>query len=128
MMKKVMIILNIVVFLIIFSFYGCGIVDQTNSDSSTTPSPEATTHTVEMRDYEFVPSSLTINQGDSVKWVLIEGYHTATSGTGGTLNGIWGSTLLRSGSFTYNFNSTGTFPYYCIAHFELGMTGTITVQ
>ncbi len=86
MMKIVVIILNIVVLLIIFSFYRCGIANQTNSDldsdSSTAPSSGATTHTVEMTgDYEFVPSSLTIKQGDSVKWVLIEGYHSATSGT-----------------------------------------------
>ncbi len=142
-MKKVVIILNIVVLLIIFSFCGRGITNQTNSgldsDSSTTPSPGATTHIVKMTgDYEFVPSSLTIKQGDSVKWVLIEGYHSATSGTviegedgkEGIPDGIWDSTLLRSGgeSFTYTFNSTGTFPYYCITHFEVGMTGTITVQ
>ena len=131
-MKKVVFISTIVVLLIIFSFYGCGIANQTNSgldsDSSTTPSPGATTHTVEMRNYEFVPSSLTINQGDSVKWVLIEGYHSATSGTDGTPDGIWDSTILKSGNFTYTFNSTGTFPYYCITHFEMGMTGTITVQ
>ena len=42
-MKKVVIILNIAVFLMIFSFYGCSTADQTNSgldsDSSTTPSP-----------------------------------------------------------------------------------------
>jgi len=32
---------------------------------------EPTTHIVEMTgDYEFVPSSLTIKQGDSVKWVV----------------------------------------------------------
>ncbi len=140
-MKKVVIILNTAVLLIIFSFYGCGIANETNSgldsDSSTTPSPGATTHIVKMTgDYEFVPSLLTINQGDSVKWVLIEGYHSATSGTviegedgkEGIPDGIWDSTLLMRGSFTYTFNSTGTFPYYCITHFEVGMTGTITVQ
>ncbi|MFQ5713990.1 MAG: plastocyanin/azurin family copper-binding protein [Candidatus Scalinduaceae bacterium] len=128
MMKKVVFISNIVVLLIIFSFYGCGIADQTNSDSSTTPSPGATTHTVEMRSYEFVPSSLTINQGDSVKWVLIEDYHSSTSGTDGEPDGIWDSTTLMRGSFTYTFNSTGTFPYFCSTHFEVGMTGTITVK
>ena len=84
-MKKVVIILNIVVLSIIFSLYGCG-ADETNSgldsDSSTAPSPGATTHIVEMTgDYEFVPSSLTIKQGDSVKWILIEKEHEVASGT-----------------------------------------------
>ncbi len=138
-MKKVMIQLNIVVLTIIFSFYGCGIADQTNSDSSTTSSPEATTHIVEMTgDYEFVPSSLTIKQGDSVKWVLIAKEHEVASGTiietkdgrEGVPDGLWNSDTLRTAkeSFTYTFNSTGTFPYYSECHGDLGMIWTITVE
>ncbi len=138
-MKKVMIVLNIVVLSIIFSFYGCGIADQTNSDSSTTPSPEATTHIVEMTgDYEFVPSSLTIKQGDSVKWILVEKEHEVASGTvietkdgrEGVPDYLWNSDTLRTAkeSFTYTFNSTGTFPYYCDSHVDLGMIETITVK
>ncbi len=138
-MKKVVVILNIVALSIIFSFYGCGIADQTNSDSSTTPSPEATAHIVEMTgDYEFVPSSLTIKQGDSVKWVLIAKEHEVASGTvietkdgrEGVPDGLWDSDTLRTAeeSFTYTFNSTGTFPYYCDSHVDLGMIGTITVE
>jgi plastocyanin len=144
MMKKVVIILNIVVFLMIFSFYGCGIADQTNSGldsgSSTTPSPGATTHIVKMTgNYDFVPSSLTIKQGDSVKWVLIEKDHEVASGTviegpdgrEGVPDGLWNSDTLTRGkeeSFTYTFNSTGTFPYYCDSHVDQGMIGTITVE
>jgi plastocyanin len=141
MMKKVAIVLNIVVLSIIFSFYGCGIADQTNSDSSTTPSPGATTHIVEMTgNYEFVPSSLTIKQGDSVKWVLIEKDHEVASGTviettdgrEGVPDGLWNSGTLARGitkeSFTYTFNSTGTFPYYCESHVDQGMIGSITVE
>ena len=71
MMKRAVIILNTAVLLIIFSFYGCGIADQTNSDLESASATEPTTHIVEMTgDYEFVPSSLTIKQGDSVKWVV----------------------------------------------------------
>ncbi len=142
-MKKVVIILNIVVLSIIFSFYGCGIAEQTNSDldsgSSTTPSSGATTHIVKMTgNYEFVPSSLTIKQGDSVKWVLIAKDHEVASGTviegpdgrEGVPDGLWNSDTLRTAkeSFTYTFNSTGTFPYYCDSHVDLGMIGTITVE
>ncbi len=143
-MKKVVIILNIVVFLMIFSFYGCGIADQTNSgldsDSSTTPSSGATTHIVKMTgDYEFVPSELTIKQGDSVKWLMVTTKaHEVASGTviegpdgrEGVPDGLWKSETFRTTdeSFTYTFNSTGTFPYYCNAHLDQGMIGTITVE
>ena len=41
---------------------------------------------------------------------------------------LWDSGKMNSGSFTYTFNSTGTFPYYCDSHLDQGMTGTITVE
>ncbi len=141
-MKKVVIILNVVFLLIIFSFYGCGTDAQTNngsdSDSPTTPAIEATTHIVKMTsDYEFVPSSLTIKQGDSVKWVVTgKKAHEVASGTviegedgkEGVPDGLWKTGKMASGSFTYTFNSTGTFPYYCDAHLDQGMIGSITVE
>ena len=140
-MKKIVFILNIAVLLTIFSFYGCGNANETNSsldsDSSKTPAIGATTHIVEMTgDYEFVPSSLTIKRGDSVEWVLIKGNHEVASGTvietedgrEGVPDGLWDSGKMASGSFTYTFNSIGTFPYYCDSHVDVGMIGTITVQ
>ena len=137
-MKKVVIVLSIIVLSIIFSFYGCSIADQTNSGSSTTPSPGATTHIVKMTvDYEFVPSSLTIKQGDSVKWVVAgTKAHEVASGTviegedgkEGVPDGLWKTGKMASGSFTYTFNSTGTFLYYCDAHLDQGMIGSITVE
>jgi len=144
MMKKFVIILNIAVFLMIFSFYGCGIANQTNSgldsDSSTTPSSGATTHIVKMTgDYEFVPSELTIKQGDSVKWLMVTTKaHEVASGTviegpdgrEGVPDGLWKSETFSKTeeSFTYTFNSTGTFPYYCESHVDVGMIGSITVE
>ncbi len=139
-MRKVVIVLNIVVLSIIFSFYGCGIADQTNSDSSTTPSSGATTHIVEMTgNYEFVPSELTIKQGDSVKWLMVTTKaHEVASGTviegpdgrEGVPDGLWKSETLRTTeeSFTHTFNSTGTFPYYCESNVDQGMIGSITVE
>jgi plastocyanin len=136
-MKKVVIVLNIAVFLMISSFYGYGIADETSSGSSTTPSSGATTHIVKMTgDYEFVPSSLTIKQGDSVEWVVTSKVHEVESGTviegpdgkEGVPDGLWDSGKMDSGSFTYTFNSTGTFPYYCEMHLDQGMIGSITVE
>ena len=141
-MKRAVIVLNTVVLLIVFSFYGCSIADQTNSNldraSSTPPSPGATTHIVEMTgDYEFVPSSLTIKQGDSVEWVVTGAKpHEVASGTvivtedgrEGVPDGLWKTGKMASGSFTYTFHSTGTFPYYCDSHVDQGMIGKITVK
>ena len=135
-MKKVAIV-NIVVLSMLVSFYGCSIADQTDRGSSTAPSSGATTHIVEMTgNYEFVPSSLTIKQGDSVEWVVTSlKAHEVQSGAviegpdgrEGVPDGLWDSGKMASGRFTYTFNSTGTFPYYCEMHVDQGMIGSITV-
>ncbi len=123
-MKRIIIILNISVFLMIFSL--------------TAPSFGETTHIVKMtNDYEFVPSSLTIKKGDSVEWVVTGTRpHEVASGTvtltedgrEGVPDGLWDSGKMASGSFTYTFNTTGTFPYYCDSHVDVGMIGEIKVE
>ena len=86
-----------------------------------------TTHVVEASDYVFTPAELTIMEGDTVKWVWVNGMHTTTSDTteGAT---VWNALLDQSHpSFSYVFNQTGVFPYYCIYHVSFGMKGSITV-
>ena len=62
----------------------------------------------------FSPSSVTIHQGDQVRWTWSSSGHSTTSGSPGQPNGIWDSGLRPQGAmFTHTFNSTGTFPYYC---------------
>ncbi|MGH7991814.1 MAG: Ig-like domain-containing protein, partial [Limisphaerales bacterium] len=71
--------------------------------------------------FTFVPSALTINAGDSVTWVNLQsGDHTTTSA-----NSLWNSS---SDGFTFTFNDSGTYNYFCITHQSLGMKGTITVN
>ena len=84
---------------------------------------------VSISNMSFVPSTVTISAGSSVTWVNNDSMdHTVTSDTAlfdsGTLSaaGIYGA----GGSFTYIFNSPGTYPYHCAFH--PGMTGTIVVN
>ncbi len=83
----------------------------------------ATTHQVSIIDFAFVPSTLTINFGDSVTWTNNGiATHTSTSN-----NGIWNSGDLTSHqTFSFVFDSSGVFSYHCIHH--PSMTGTITVN
>jgi len=77
----------------------------------------------------FSPSSVTIHPGDQVKWTWGSDGHSTTSGSPGMPNGIWDSGLRNQGAtFTRTFNSTGTFPYYCIPHGGCcAMVGTVMV-
>jgi plastocyanin len=76
----------------------------------------------------FSPASVTIHPGDTVEWTWSSTGHSTTSGNPGVPNGLWDSGLLNQGAtFTHTFNTAGSFPYYCSAHWQFGMTGTVTV-
>jgi plastocyanin len=80
----------------------------------------------------FSPDAVTINVGDTVHWVWDSDFHSTTSGTcsGGncTPDGKWDSMIFNAPhTFNFTFTSPGTFPYFCIVHSEMGMTGTVTV-
>src|SRR5262245_19208713 len=79
----------------------------------------AATHTVMVGQggFMFVPSSVTIEQGDDVMWIWSASGHSSTSGTPGLPSGFWDSGVLNMGStFSHTFNSAGSFPYYCTPH------------
>jgi plastocyanin len=85
----------------------------------------AAVHEVTVGDNFFSPSGLTIQVGDTVRWVNAAGgnSHNVTSNTG-----AWAASPTAS-SFTFEvvFNSPGSFPYRCTPHASI-MTGTITVE
>lgn len=73
---------------------------------------------------EFVPSRLVVDTGTTVKWINKDGdNHTIESGTpGNPTTAFPGSPLLetRNMSYSFTFNSRGTFPYFCSIHSDQG--------
>jgi len=87
-----------------------------------------TTIQVDMMNFFFDPESISIERGDTVVWFDVEGNHTSTSGVDGIPDGYWDSGLLSPGqSFSFEFDTVGTFPYYCTPHWSFGMTGVVVV-
>lgn len=87
--------------------------------------------TVYMRDNDFVPKQLAVDKGDQVVWVQDgNNSHNTVSGDNCSSNGLWESKLFsqQGKTFTYTFDSVGSFPYFCRPHCGVGMVGTITVQ
>lgn len=74
-----------------------------------------------------------ISAGDSVKWVWVNGSHTVTSGTvdasGKHPDGTFNASInTASTSFTFQFPTAGTFPYYCSPHATCcGMHSSVVV-
>lgn len=64
---------------------------------------------------ETVVNTVTINEGDTVRWVRLQGSHTTTAVAGSAEQ--WNSDLNATVTqFDRKFNNTGTFWYYCIPH------------
>ncbi|MEU5048917.1 plastocyanin/azurin family copper-binding protein [Streptomyces sp. NPDC021096] len=86
------------------------------------PPAAQTTVVIEGSPAVFVPPTVTIHPGDSVRWINnANGTHTTTSDTG-----VWDARLNPGQSFTRTFPTAGVFRYHCTIH--PGMTGSVTVQ
>jgi plastocyanin len=82
----------------------------------------ASTHTVTLREFRFHPGTLTINRGDTVKWV----WHDETEHNV-TFHGFHSKTMVH-GSYSVRFTHHGTFNYDCTIHVAEGMRGKIIVH
>ncbi len=91
-------------------------------------------HVVSVRDFEFDPASITIEQGDTVRWIWeTDTEHTVTSGEPG--DGDAGSLFDESASGTgsvveLTFVDEGPFPYFSNLDEDIieGMSGVVNVE
>lgn len=92
-----------------------------NNNSTNNNSTQATE--VEIEDMAFMPASVTVKKGATVKWTnKDEVSHTVTSDSGNELSS---DNINSGGTYSHTFNTAGTFKYHCALH--PNMTGTVTV-
>tara|TARA_B100000965_G_scaffold115907_1_gene95684 strand:+ start:6775 stop:7326 length:552 start_codon:yes stop_codon:yes gene_type:complete len=88
----------------------------------------ATTITVDTTNLRFSPSSVTISEGETVRFLW--------SGELLPHNAVEGEGVFDSGEpsrnvdyiFTFEMGMNGTYEYVCEPHEDMGMTGTIVVE
>lgn len=121
---KIYLIPLTVLFFITVMHSGCNEDDYSTSGGTANPG----TNEIFMKNTAFTPASKTISVGTTLTWKNQDSFaHTVTSGTPGSPSGLFDSGNLGSGgTFSYTFNSAGSFKYFCSIH--PSMTGTITVQ
>lgn len=82
---------------------------------------------IEIRNFQFSPSELTIAPGTTVRWRNTTAtFHTVTP-DGHAQWSEW-QTAGMGQTFDVRFDQAGEFRYFCSPHRSLGMTGTIIVQ
>jgi plastocyanin/glucose/arabinose dehydrogenase len=101
--------------------FSCGVL-------FTAAEAEAATVEVKVQNNQFVPQTVNVKVGDTVRWVWEGSGHSVTSGSSCAPNGQWNSDIRSSGaSFQQTFSTVGQFPYFCAPHCSAGMTGTVIV-
>jgi plastocyanin len=138
-MKKIILPILIVAIIIGSAIY---LSQKSNTNQNTSPTPSVTstenavltpsvsdtstgqkTYTVDIKDFAFNPSGLTIKKGDTITWTNNDSAaHRIKAGNGEFESG----TLQNGGSFSFTFNNTGSFDYICTIH--TSMTGNINVE
>ena len=97
-------------------------VTVTNAPGSSVPGCEETNSC-------FIPNPVTVPMGGTVTWDNTDtAAHTATAGsaTDGP-SGVWDSSLIMAGgSFSFTFDTAGSYDYFCMVH--PWMVGTIIVE
>lgn len=79
---------------------------------------------VSIQNFRFVPDTVRIQPGDTVRWTQKDGTQHTSSGTG-TGAGDWSSGALSQNQvYRRAFPTAGTFPYICDFH---AMFGTVVV-
>lgn len=93
------------------------------STSSGQAAPQSTTHAVSIQNFAFSQSSISIKKGHTVIWTNKDSApHTVTADSD---SGIESPTINANGTYSFTFNSTGTFAYHC--KFHPSMKGTVVV-
>jgi plastocyanin len=81
--------------------------------------------TIEIRNFEFQPATVTISAGDTVQWKNEDSApHTATADP--TQSGFDSGTIKSGASWSYVASAKGTYNYICTIHPY--MKGTLVVQ
>ena len=95
----------------------------TSSSKSDSSKPVAT-NVVNIVNFAFSPTSITVKKGTTVTWVNKDSTaHTITETD--SQKGPSSASVAPGESYSFSFNAAGTFQYYCSIH--PSMKGTVTV-
>ena len=94
-----------------------------------TPQPyvtQETVTTVHIRNFSFVPATLTVLPGTQVTWINDDNTAHTVVATGTAAGMFQSRALMKGDTFPYTFASVGNYPYICSIHPD--EKGTIVVK
>ena len=84
---------------------------------------------VDVSGTSFSPDNITINKGDTIRWINTQGSHNVngTLATFPTNPEPFGNSIGAGWTYVHKFLNPGEYDYRCDVHFSMGMVGHITV-
>jgi plastocyanin len=93
---------------------GCTSYGQSGALPTTTPIINPGESTIMIQNFAFSPASITVAKGTTVTWVNEDSVnHQVVSDSGAVFTS---TSLPKGGSYSFNFNNPGTYPYHCSIH------------
>lgn len=99
--------------------------DQTSDTSAGSTSKAVATDTVEIKEFAYSPSAITVKAGTTVTWTNRDTARHNVETVGDAPEAIDGKLLGQGETFSYTFDKAGTYNYICGPHPY--MKGTVTV-
>jgi plastocyanin len=93
------------------------------ASATSAPLPSGIVFDVEISGFKFEDNTVTIKVGDTISWTNHDGGSHSVVADDGSFKS---SNLSNDASFSFTFDSAGSFPYHCGIH--PSMTGTIIVE
>lgn len=80
---------------------------------------------VSIKGFLYNPETVTIRAGDSVAWTNQDNAPHTSTGVGAAKAALDSGAIIYGQTFTQEFATAGTFPYFCVYH--PNMLGTVVV-
>lgn len=97
----------------------------TNMNSQSSSTNTEATDKVMIANFAFAPSNITVKKGTTVTWTNNDSMVHDVTETDGQ-DGPHSGNLANGQTYTFTYNTVGTFKYHCSIH--PSMTGSVTVN
>jgi len=99
--------------------------DSSSSSASKNTSTPTATSSVTIQNYAFGPANITVKKGTTVTWTNQDSVeHDVVTDNGAA--GPKSELLAKGKSYSYTFDTVGTFSYHCTPHPYMKATVTVT--
>lgn len=89
---------------------------ESGNSSSTSAADAEATDKVTIADYKFAPAAITVKKGTTVTWTNQDTVKHNVVTEDGAPEAIDGKLIGKGETYSYTFNKTGTYNYFCEPH------------